>query len=178
MQHFTGFHFHNTKKLSNRPSYLLFFWRQLSLEKWGRKQLFTMWRWKTLDVLPDILSYKSNNSLSSSQANTQGPSISPFTTLHTVNPRTVLSSHLPKTSTKNSTLSILQQSPGLINSQAHVLYGLSVKELAAPASHLKWHQIGKEKGSLRPLDCRPHPAPSPHITLGEHFLKYFLINLD
>lgn len=65
------FIFHNTKKLSNRPSYLLFFWRQLSLEKWGRKRLFTMWRWKTL-FFQTFSPTKSSNSLDSSQANTQG----------------------------------------------------------------------------------------------------------
>lgn len=167
-----GFHFHKTKKLSNRPSYLLFFWRQLSLEKWGRKELFTMWRWKTLDILPAFSPTSQITLLDSSQANTQRPlNFSLYNSPYCQNPRTVLSSHLPKTSTKSSTtLSILQLSPGLINSQAHVSYGLSVKELAAPASRLKWHQVGKERGNLLPPDCRPHP-PSHHFgrTLPEVF---------
>lgn len=76
------FPFHNTKKIQQQAELPFISLKPLSPEKWGRKQLLKTWTWRTLDMLPDILSLQNQMALSTLPRQTlKNPSTSPFYTL-------------------------------------------------------------------------------------------------
>lgn len=150
-----------------------------------------MGTWTTLGRLPGPLPTQSHRWLASSWANTQEPlELSPFTTVDSallpirdpgLHQKRSHPSSFPSSRNKNQRLhntQILQQSPDLINSQAHGSHGLRVSELTA--LHRICTAIRRREERRAVVHFHPDYRPQPPylITSGEHFPNSSPMNLD